>query len=42
MTQSPLVLSLFPGIGMLDAAACGVPIPMGRAVAKAVRRAIET
>lgn len=54
-----LVLSLFPGIGLLDmafeaegycvvrgpdkirAVGNGVPLPLGRAVARAIRRAVE-
>jgi len=66
MRRMPLVLSLFPGIGLLDmafeqegfcivrgpedmpfrkdaklkAVANGVPLPMGRAIARAVTRAI--
>lgn len=40
--MSDLVLSLFPftAVGKIKAVANGVPIPMGRAIARAVRQAI--
>jgi hypothetical protein len=49
--MNQLVLSLFPGIGLLDSAfeeegfcvvpGNGVPLPLGRAVARAVRKILE-